>query len=174
MHAAHDDVLRMGRLVDDLLLLARLDAGAARPARVLDLADVVRQVAPGAAAGKRLDLDLAPAQVRGDADALGRLVRNLVENAARHAGSGVVVTVAQPDGTAELLVDDDGPGIPVADRERVFDRFARVDSPRSRAAGGSGLGLAIAREVAGAAGGGIEVLDAPGGGARLRVRLPGA
>ncbi len=116
-------------------------------------------------------LDLSPAQVRADRDGLGRVVRNLVDNARRHAASRVTVTV-RPGDPVELVVDDDGPGIPDEERERVFDRFFRLDSPRSRDAGGAGLGLALVRELVAAAGGTVAVERSPDGGARLRVRLP--
>ena len=164
LHSALDDVLRMGRLVEDLLVLARVGAGAVRPAAPVDLADVVREVAGHAT------LHLAPAVVLADREALVRVVRNLVENADRHARSDVVVTVAAGP-PVELLVDDDGPGIPEAERERVFDRFHRLDGPRSRATGGVGLGLAIVRELVGALGGTVVAEASPAGGARLRVRL---
>ena len=168
LHTALEEVLRMGRLVDDLLLLARLDAGVPRRAREVDLAGVVRALVPDGVV-----LDLAPARVVADPDALGRVVRNLVDNALRHATRTVAVTVGAGDGV-ELLVDDDGPGIPEPDRERVFDRFHRLDSPRTRDAGGTGLGLAIVRELVAAAGGTVAVERSPAGGARLRVCLPAA
>ena len=168
LRTAHEEVLRMGRLVDDLLLLARLDAGAPRRAQDVDLAEVVRELAPDGVL-----LDLAPARVHADPDALVRVVRNLVDNALRHATRSVRVTVA-PGPPVELLVDDDGPGIPEPERERVFDRFHRLDSPRTREAGGTGLGLAIVRELVASAGGSVAVEEAPAGGARLRVRLPPA
>ena len=170
LRSAHQDVLRTGRLVEDLLLLARLDARAPRPARVVDLVEVVREVAPDVL----VEPTLAPsarALVLGDPEALGRVVRNLVENARRHAAGVVTVRVLAGD-PVELLVDDDGPGIPAADRERVFDRFHRLDAPRSRDTGGAGLGLAIVLELVGAAGGRVSAESAPGGGARLRVQLP--
>ena len=183
LRTALDEVLRMGRLVDDLLLLARLDAGSARRAQEVDLRvvveRVVEQVREQAAADGRAGparrpevlLDLAPVRLSGDPDALGRVVRNLVENAVRHAERRVRVTV--PEGEpVELVVDDDGPGIAAQDRQRVFDRFTRLDSPRSRAAGGAGLGLAIVRELVGALGGSVTAETSPEGGARLRVRLP--
>jgi signal transduction histidine kinase len=164
LRTALEETVRMGRLVDDLLLLARLDAGAGRPAEPCDLAEVARSVAPDAV------LDLQPAPVVADRDALRRVVRNLVENAARHA-STVRVTVT-PE--VLLLVDDDGPGIPEGERERVFDRFHRLDTPRSRDAGGAGLGLAIARELVTSLGGTVVAEASPLGGARLRVVLPPA
>ena len=164
MRTALEEVLRMARLVDDLLLLARLDAGVQRRVQEVDLAQVVRDLVPDGVV-----LALAPARVRADPDALGRVVRNLVDNARRHSSRTVAVTVT-PE--VELLVDDDGPGIPEADRDRVFDRFHRLDSPRTRDAGGTGLGLAIVRELVATAGGTVAVEDSPAGGARLRVRLP--
>jgi signal transduction histidine kinase len=168
LRTAHEEVLRMGRLVDDLLLLARLDAGLPRRVQDVDLADVVRRAVP---ADGSVGLDLEPAVVRADPDALARVVRNLVDNARRHAASAVTVTVRGGD-AVELLVDDDGPGIPVEERTRVFDRFHRLDSPRSRDVGGAGLGLAIVRELVTSSAGTVEVEQAPAGGARLRVRLP--
>jgi signal transduction histidine kinase len=168
LRTAHDEVLRMARLVDDLLLLARLDAGAPRRVQEVDLAEVVRGLVPDGVV-----LDLAPARVVADPDALVRVVRNLVDNALRHATRTVAVTVSAGE-AVELLVDDDGPGIPEPERERVFDRFHRLDSPRTRDAGGTGLGLAIVRELVLSAGGTVAVEQAPAGGARLRVRLPTA
>jgi signal transduction histidine kinase len=120
------------------------------------------------------DSGVAAARVQGDRGALSRLVRNLADNAARHARSRLAVSVSAADGEAVLRVDDDGPGVPAADRERVFERFTRLDEGRARGAGGSGLGLALVRTVAAAHGGTVRVLDAPLGGARFEVRLPGA
>jgi len=171
MQVALEEVLRMGRLVDDLLLLARLDAGAVRAGAPVDLADVVRDVTAARSSSVEVELDLEAAPVRIDRDALRRVVRNLVENAARHAESTVRVQVRDGD-PVELCVDDDGPGIPPADRERVFDRFTRLDSPRSRDAGGAGLGLAIVRELVTSMGGSVDIAQSPVGGARLRLLLP--
>jgi signal transduction histidine kinase len=102
------------------------------------------------------------------------VARNLVDNAARYAVSAVHVTVASnaPDSVVALMVDDDGQGIPPADRERVFDRFTRLEPARSRRNGGVGLGLAVVKRVVGRHGGSVTVLDSPTGGTRLEVLLP--
>lgn len=165
------EVLRMQALVDDLLLLARV--GSAPRARVeVDLQDVVRDAVGGSGAVlQRTDVTV---QVRGsgaavgDPPALGRVVRNLVDNAVRHAASRVRVTV----GPGTVTVDDDGAGIPAADRDRVFERFVRLDEARQREAGGSGLGLAIVREIAREHGGDVTLSRAPLGGLRARVVVP--
>jgi signal transduction histidine kinase len=101
-------------------------------------------------------------------------VRNLADNAARHARTAVAIGVLERDGRVLLTVDDDGAGVPFAERERIFERFVRLDEARARDAGGSGLGLAIARAIAEAEGGSIRVEDSPLGGARFAVNLPGA
>ena len=112
------------------------------------------------------------ARVLGDPRYLERLVRNLGDNAAHHAAGRVDLSLAASDGHVSLIVDDDGPGIPAADRDRVFERFVRLDEGRDRGEGGSGLGLAIAREVARAHGGEVTLADSPLGGLRAEVRLP--
>lgn len=167
---------RLDDMVGDLLQLARLDeTGGELAARTdVDLDEVV------AAETSRLraldvavdDTGVSAARVQGDRAALGRLVRNLTDNAARHARSQVAVSVTIEDGDAVVRVDDDGPGVPAADRERVFDRFTRLDEGRTRGAGGAGLGLALVRAVAVAHGGVVRVLDSPLGGARFEARLP--
>jgi signal transduction histidine kinase len=168
------DTLRLGRMVEDLLALARLDESpGAVQSRELELGDVAREVAgrlPAAGAQVTIDLD-GGARVRGDRQALGRAVQNLLDNAVRHAASRVEVSVGSDGGLAVLAVTDDGPGIPAGDRERVFERFTRLDDSRSREHGGAGLGLAIAREIVRAHGGELTAEDgAPG--ARLVMRLP--
>jgi len=168
------DTLRLGRMVEDLLALARLDESpGAVQSRELELGDVAREVAgrlPAAGAQVTVDLD-GGARVRGDRQALGRAVQNLLDNAVRHAASRVEVSVGSEGGLAVLAVTDDGPGIPAGDRERVFERFTRLDDSRSREHGGAGLGLAIAREIVRAHGGELTAEDgAPG--ARLVMRLP--
>ncbi|MCQ8195331.1 sensor histidine kinase [Streptomyces rugosispiralis] len=170
-----EETVRLGRLIDDLLRLARLDAapGTALTADV-DLDDLVRaelrrlHVRPGVAIGRGR---VHPARVRGDADALSRAVRNLLDNAVRHARHRVEVTLDTVRGEAVLSVQDDGAGIAPTDRERVFERFTRLDDARSRDAGGSGLGLAIVRDVTTHHGGRVAV-EGDGRGARLVLRLP--
>ncbi|WP_231996880.1 sensor histidine kinase, partial [Mycobacterium scrofulaceum] len=120
-----------------------------------------------------IDADIRPVRCTGDPMAISRMVRNLLENAVRHADSRVTLAVASSDGTALLTVSDDGPGIPPADRTRVFERFVRLDSDRARSGGGAGLGLAIVAEVVAAHGGTVTVGDRPGGGTRMSVSLPG-
>jgi signal transduction histidine kinase len=169
---------RLQRLVDDLLLLARGDAGAADPARagLVDLDDVVHGLAavrrtPG---GPVIETDaVAPAQVHGNRAQLERAVGNLLDNAVRHAGSRVTITLHQSaDGTATLVVADDGPGVPPHAREMVFERFARLDDARS-ADGGAGLGLAIARDTAVRHGGALALDGGGPPGARFVLTLPG-
>jgi signal transduction histidine kinase len=155
------EVDRLTEVTDDLLLLARLEAGQRLRDEDVDLRTLVDD--PG-----------APVLVRGDRRALERLVRNLTDNAHRHA-SLVRTTLTIDAVEAVVDVDDDGPGIPPPDRERVFDRWVRLDPAREHTDGGAGLGLALAREIATAHGGSLVVLDSPLGGARLqlRLRLPG-
>jgi signal transduction histidine kinase len=168
---------RMRRLVGDLLLLARADAGREAPRAPVDLAAVAREAAQEAGAlssDHPVSLDLpAPVTIAGVADDLHRLAGNLVENALIHtaAGTPVTVSVRREGDCAVLEVADRGPGVPSALRERVFERFARGSGDANRA-GGSGLGLAIVKAVADAHGGRVELLDAAGGGARFVVTLP--
>ena len=100
------------------------------------------------------------------------MLQNLGDNAARHAAGHLALSVAERDGQVVLAVDDDGTGIPKADRERVFERFVRLDDARARDDGGSGLGLAIVAELVAAHGGTVAVASSPLGGARVRVALP--
>jgi signal transduction histidine kinase len=168
---------RMRRLVADLLLLARADAGREAPAVPVDLAAVAREAAAEAGAlssDHPLSLDLpGQATVLGVADDLHRMAANLVENALLHTPPGTPVTVSvRRDGDAVALeVADRGPGVPVEMRERVFERFSSgtADGARSH---GTGLGLAIVKAVADGHSGRVELLEAPGGGARFVVTLP--
>jgi signal transduction histidine kinase len=165
---------RLDRLISGLLLLARADdQGLALRASDVDLDDLVD------AERQRLHpshlvfvVTAQPVRVRGDAHQLAQALRNLVDNAVRYAERTVTVRLSQENGFAVLEVADDGPGIPTADRERVFERFVRLDESRSRDAGGSGLGLAIVREIAHAHGGRASVVDSPTGTVvRVHIRL---
>ncbi|MGH9085023.1 MAG: sensor histidine kinase [Acidimicrobiales bacterium] len=173
-----DETVGLQRLAEDLLLVARGDAGAASSGREepVDLDDLVLRVARRIRAGERVAVDLAgvgAAQVRGDPDLLARAVGNLADNAVRHATSTVRFELAEVDGAAVLSVADDGPGVPDADRARIFERFARLDEARGSATGGTGLGLAIARDVAERHGGTLVLAD-DGPGARFVLTLPTA
>ena len=179
-----DEGARLQELVESLLLLTRVDERGRDRDRAVDLDDLVfteasrPRTADGAhgtdgRAAVRVDVSgVTPARVRGDDRLLGRVVRNLVDNAVRHAERTVVVGLGTADGSAVLTVDDDGHGVPEADRSRVFERFVRLDEGRARDAGGSGLGLAIVDAVVRGHGGVVVVSAAPGGGARFTVRLP--
>ena len=168
--------VRLQDLVDDLLLLARLDESASPMARdEVDLDDVVLAEAARLRATTDVQVDtvsVGAGRVRGDARYLERSVRNLSDNAARHATGRVGFSVAEFDGHVALRVDDDGPGIPVDARERVFERFERLDDARARDTGGSGLGLAIVREVVRAHGGEVVLGESPLGGLRAELRFP--
>ena len=171
------DVDRLSRLVDDLLLLARSDDGGggravAAPFREVELGELVAALA-GRYPTVAYTPPAQPVTVHGEPDALGRVVANLLDNAVRHARSQVRVEVGADGAYRRITVTDDGPGIPAADRERVFDRFTRLDDGRARDAGGSGLGLAIVRELVRRHGGTVTLGDnAPG--LRADVRLPGS
>lgn len=170
------EIAALQRLIDDLLLLARGDETAAAP-RQVDLDDVVLDEVRHARATSPVELDasgVSAAQVVGDADQLRRVVRNLIDNATRHATSKVVVQLAERDGAAELVVADDGPGIAPQHRTEIFERFTRLDAARAGGAGRAGLGLAIVRDIVARHGGSITVDDAPGGGARFTARLGNA
>lgn len=167
---------RMERLVDDLLLLARADEGAlGGRRREVDLDDLALEETHRLRSATSLRVDssgIAPARMRGDEAMLRRAVRNVVDNAARHARSTVRVSVSNGHGRATLAVDDDGPGIAVADRERVLERFVRLDDARGRDAGGSGLGFAIVDEVVRSHGGTVTVDASDLGGLRVSLELP--
>ena len=169
------EAYRMQALVDDLLLLARADErGLVIRREDVDLDDLADDEAQRLRRETSLDVhtELTPIRLVGDARALSRVLRNLLENAALHAVSRIDVAVASGGGDAVVSVADDGPGIPAADRERVFDRFVRLDQDRSRSGGGAGLGLAIVREIVAAHHGSVAVDDRPGGGTRMTIQLP--
>jgi signal transduction histidine kinase len=167
---------RLARLVSDLLLLARADEHGLRPRDDdVDLDDLVYTHRERLAAQHpqlKVDAQITPVRVRGDLHQLDRTVANLSDNAARHARTHVRLAVHAEGSTAHLTVEDDGPGIPVAERERVFGRFVRLDDSRTRDDGGSGLGLAIAREIAYGHLGTVAVETSALGGARLHLTLP--
>ena len=163
------ETVGLQQLVDDLLLLARGDAGVTGRSIPVDLDDVVARAVRSRDDARVVVAYLAPVQVLGDGDQLERVVANLLDNAGRHARERVVVALAAGD-AAELTVTDDGPGIPAADADRVFERFTRLDDART--GGGAGLGLAIARDIAERHGGTLTVGSGPGPGARFVLRLP--
>lgn len=162
---------RLSSLVDDLIMLARIDEGATARRDAIDLDDLVQQHAQRGWSHPVDVSSVEPVRMRGDERQLAGLVQNLLSNANRHAASAVSVSLSTDGETAFLRVEDDGVGIAVADRERVFDRFGRLDEARKRDSGGSGLGLAIVREVALAHGGSVCVTNSTLGGARFDVRL---
>jgi signal transduction histidine kinase len=167
---------RLEGLVDDLLFLARIDEGTfGLHLEPVDLDDLVFAAAGRLRNSTGLSIDsghVSAGRIAGDRKALDRLVRNLIDNAARHARREIALALRNGSGEIILTVDDDGDGVPVADRDRVFERFVRLAEARDRDSGGSGIGLAIVAEIAGAHGGGVRVLDSPLGGARFEVRLP--
>lgn len=166
---------RMRDLVEDLLLLARADErGLTLRRDDVDLDDLVAGEAIRLERETQLAVrtDLTPTRLVGDASGLSRVVRNLLENATRHAESRIDAAVRPQSGGALLTIGDDGPGIPAAERVRVFDRFVRLDSDRSRSGGGSGLGLAIVSEIVAAHHGSVTIEDRPGGGTLVVVQLP--
>lgn len=170
--------IRMGRLVDDLLLLARLDQQQPLDLAEVDLAGIARDAVADLRA---VDPDCpvtvdvrTEARVTGDEARLRQVITNLVGNARTHTppGTAVRVTVDADERTALVTVADNGPGISVADQERIFERFYRADPSRSRRSGGTGLGLSIVAAVVAAHGGSVTVDSAPGEGARFTARLP--
>ncbi|MEU6484327.1 HAMP domain-containing sensor histidine kinase [Streptomyces sp. NPDC046887] len=171
---AVEDTVRLQGLAADLLLLARLDAGE-RPGQArVHLAALVRaEVAQRS--GDRVPVRVAAegeAEVSGSRAQLVRVLGNLLDNAQRHAEGEVAVEVRRDGGEVLLAVADDGAGVPEGERERIFERFVRLDDARSRDEGGAGLGLAIARDVAARHGGTLRAARSPSGGARFELRLP--
>ncbi|MFE1546178.1 sensor histidine kinase [Streptomyces sp. NPDC058718] len=173
---AVEDTVRLQHLAADLLLLARLDAGERPGDGRVDLGEllageVARRTGDRIGAGAVAD---PGAVVAGSRQQLARVIGNLLDNAQRHAEARITATVRVTADGVLLCVDDDGPGVPEAERDRVFERFVRLDDARSRDDGGAGLGLAIARDVARRHGGDLTAGQAPGGGARFTLRLPPA
>jgi signal transduction histidine kinase len=176
LRAQLDEVIGLQNLVEDLLYLARADARSMQPTRVpVDLDDLVFDEGRAVAANGRVRVNFAGvsgAHVTGDPGQMSRAVKNLLQNAERHAASQVVLALREIDGSAVLTVQDDGPGIPVSGAERIFERFGRLDEARTPEAGGSGLGLAIAKEIAERHGGTLLLVNPGEPGAILEMRLP--
>jgi signal transduction histidine kinase len=157
------DAERLVDLIQDLLALTRLESGALRADERVDLAALADVTGRG------------DCVVRGDPTTLSRAIENLRRNAEHHAQHRIEVSVStSANGTVDVLVDDDGPGVPVVDRDRIFDRFVRLDAARTRADGGTGLGLAIVKATAQSHGGTVSVEDSSLGGARFRLSIPAA
>ncbi|MEV7344974.1 HAMP domain-containing sensor histidine kinase [Streptomyces sp. NPDC093544] len=168
---AVEDTVRLQHLAADLLLLARLDAGERPAGTRFDLGAVVREEAAGRAG---VTADAPAVEVTGSRGQLARVLANLLDNAQRHARERVSVSVRTDGVWAVVEVADDGAGVPADQRERIFERFVRLDDARTRDDGGAGLGLAIARDVAVRHGGTLTVREAPEGGALFELRVPGA
>ena len=171
-----EDAGRLEELVEDLLTLARSDGSQmSRHWVLVDLDDLILEEVSRRPQPARGAIDVSAvsgAQVLGDPSQLSRVVRNLLDNALRHGGTRVAITAGEEDGEAVITVTDDGPGIPADVRERIFERFARIDTARTPAEGGTGLGLAISRELVEAHDGTVLVDPSRSNGARFVVRLP--
>jgi signal transduction histidine kinase len=166
---------RMERLVADLLALARAEEGTGRQEQRVALPELIESAIAGAADPDRVEAgDVPSAEIGIDREAIERALSNLIDNALLHGGPGghVVVSAEVTGEEVDLIVDDDGPGVPPPDRKRIFDRFSRLDESRTGSSGGSGIGLAIVLAVAQAHGGSVACLDSPGGGARFVITLP--
>ena len=166
---------RLKQLVENLLLLSKVDElGLEIAEQDVDLDDLVDEQRRRLLAhpGLRLEVTTQPTRVRGDRSRLAQVLANLVDNAVRHTRSLVRISVRTDGDHAIVIVEDDGPGVPAAQRTRVFERFVRLDDSRGRRSGGSGLGLPIVAEIVQAHGGVVSLGDRPGGGCRVEVRLP--
>ena len=176
LQSLRDEVVAVQRMVEDLLVLARLDADPSS-ARVepVDLDDLILKEGQRLKADGRVAVDMSGvsgAQVTGDPQQLARAIRNLADNAERYASHAVTFTLRESDGKAIFTIGDDGPGIPRGHIDKIFDRFVRVDDVRGQTTGGSGLGLAITREIIERHGGAVELDTAHNPGARFVVTLP--
>ena len=168
-----EECQRLSRLVDDLLRLARLDAGVRLAREPVDLDEIVLDAARRSRETTQVTVDttaVSGARAPGDADALTRVVQNLLDNAVRHARSQVTIGLSAGRHVT-LSVADDGPGIPEQMRDRVFERFTRLDDARDRDAGGTGLGLAIVCDIVTRHGGSVRI-EGSAPGARFVVELP--
>jgi signal transduction histidine kinase len=166
---------RMRYLVEDLLTLAKAnDGGLAIEDAEVDLDDVVDQEIRRLRAESRhqVSADLTPVRIRGDARRIGQVLRNVLDNAERHAQSRIRVALRTTDAGAVITVDNDGVPVPPAERTRIFERFVRLDESRSREGGGSGLGLAIAAGIMSAHRGTIRAAEGPAGECRFEITFP--
>jgi signal transduction histidine kinase len=169
------ETARMRYLVEDLLTLAKTNDGGLRLETTdVDLDDVLNEEVRRlrSTSTRRIEVSLEPARVTGDPRRLGQVVRNVLDNADRHAVSRISIRVRRTNDGALVTVDNDGPPVPGPDRERIFERFVRLDQSRSRESGGSGLGLAIAAAIMTAHHGWIRTGDAPDGGCRFELGFP--
>jgi signal transduction histidine kinase len=175
------EIARVSRLVDDLLLLARSEETEFLRLQSIELQPFLEQLwdGMGLLADRRFELvgELPEGLLRADPDRLAQALRNLVGNAIEHTAAGVGLVRLRveglPGGRLRLLVEDDGPGIPAAQRAQVFERFHRTDRARDRASGGTGLGLSIVRAIAVAHGGEVSAASSPEGGARIELLVGG-
>jgi signal transduction histidine kinase len=174
------DNLRMGRLVDELLILATSDGSTPKPFREVDLDEILQDVVASIRLTSPIPISTAnvsAGRIMGDPDQLTRVFTNLLDNAVRYATSTVSFSLqhandATGNGTVVVRVIDDGPGVDPAERERIFERFTRSDESRTRADGGAGLGLSIVREIVRAHNGTVTVEDSPNPGTVVVVRFP--
>ncbi|WP_393916210.1 sensor histidine kinase [Halostreptopolyspora alba] len=168
------DTDRLQQIIDDLLRLARLDSETARSREPIDLGELAETETTRQVLECEVTVRATPGVVvDGNRSQISRLLVNLLANAGRHATGRVLVTVTAEDGWAVLRMHDDGSGVPVEDRDRVFERFARLNDARGRDPGGTGLGLPIAQEIAQVHGGSLRVEDSTElGGAVFEIRLP--
>jgi signal transduction histidine kinase len=169
------ETARMRYLVEDLLTLAKTNDGGLRlETTEVDLDDVMNEEVRRlrTTSTRRIEVSLEPARVIGDPRRLGQVVRNVLDNADRHAVSRISIKVQSTNDGALITIDNDGPPVPGPDRERIFERFVRLDQSRSRESGGSGLGLAIAAGIMTAHHGWIRTGDTPDGGCRFELGFP--
>jgi two-component system, OmpR family, sensor kinase len=172
LRAVSDEAARLSELLSDMLALARADAGRRPAPSPVDLVFAAREAIGRCSAEPAVRLvSPLPASVSASAAEVSLVLDNLLDNAQRYAESAITVSVLPAGSVVRLVVDDDGPGVPEADRRRVFDRFTRLDQG---AGGGSGLGLALVHALVRGRGGTVTVADAPDGGARVEVRWPAA
>ena len=176
--AIRDEGGRLEAIVRGMLVLARADENSLEGSRAeVDLDDILLAEATRLRDSTPLAVDssgVGAGRVAGSPELLAQVVRNLADNAARHATSRIGLSLMEAETLVTLAVDDDGPGIPPSERERVFERFVRLDEARARDSGGSGLGLAIVRELVAAHGGSVKLGESVLGGARIEITLPAA